>query len=245
MFFRRPRNLPVILRRLNDARREDAPAGARRRSGEVRAEETTSYAVPVRWTLAVLLLACGAHADDWRRVADRDGIVVESRSVDGSPIQEMRMTTHSPLPPAAIMRTLWKHEEYVEFNPYLKRVEVLRDDGDTRLLYQQIRVPFVKDRDVTVRVTRSFSRETGWETRSAAVPAEGPPESKDYVRVRMMEARWRLVPDGTGTAVAYDVRTDTGPWVPAWIVNRAQRDITAKLVRAILERAEENYEKGR
>jgi ribosome-associated toxin RatA of RatAB toxin-antitoxin module len=199
----------------------------------------------VRWTLIVLLLTGVAHADDWRRVADRDGIVVESRSVDGSPIQEVRVTAHSPLPPAAIMSTLWKPKEYVEFIPYLKSVEVLRDDGDTRLVYEQIRVPVLKDRDVTVRVTRAFSPETGWEMRSVAAPAEGPPESKDYVRVRMMEARWRLVPDGTGTAVAYNIRTDVGPWIPAWIVNRGQRDITAKLVRAMLDRAQESYEKGR
>lgn len=198
----------------------------------------------MRRTLIVLFLASIAHADDWRRVVDRDGIVVESRSVDGSAIQEVRVTAHSPLPPAAIMSTLWKPKEYVEFIPYLKRLEVLRDDGDSRLVYEQIRVPVVKDRDVTVRVTRAFSPETGWEMHSVAVPTEGPPESSDYVRVRMMEARWRLVPDDTGTAVAYSVRTDAGPWVPAWVVNRAQRDITAKLVRAMLDRAQESYGKG-
>jgi carbon monoxide dehydrogenase subunit G len=198
----------------------------------------------VRRILIVLLLACVAHADDWRQVADRDGIVVESRSVDGSPIQEVRVTAHSPVPPAAIMSTLWKPKEYVEFIPYLKSLEVLRDDGDTRLVYEQIRVPVVKDRDATVRVTRTFSPEAGWEMRSVAVPAEGPPESKSYVRIRMMEARWRLVPDGTGTAVAYDVRTDAGPWIPAWIVNLAQRDITAKLVRAMLDRAQASYGRG-
>jgi ribosome-associated toxin RatA of RatAB toxin-antitoxin module len=191
--------------------------------------------------LIVLLLSSVATADDWKKMADRDGIVVEARSVEGSPVQEIRVKAHSPVPPEAIMSTLWKPKEYPEFVPYLKKVDVLQDDGDTRLVYEQIKVPVVKDRDAVVRVTRTPSSEAGWEMRSVAVPGEGPPESKDFVRIRTMEARWHLAPDGEGTAVTYNIRTDAGPWVPAWIMNRAQREITAKLVRAMLDRARASW----
>jgi ribosome-associated toxin RatA of RatAB toxin-antitoxin module len=192
--------------------------------------------------LALLCLASLAHAVDdgaWERVTERDGLVIERRAVEGSAVRELRVTGHSPLPPATIMATLWKHEDYVQFVPYLKRLDVLRDDGDVKLIYQQIRVPLTKDRDSTVRVRRAFDPATGsWEVTSTAVPDEGPPASDDYVRVRTSEGRWRLVPstDG-GTSITYTIRTDAGGRLPAWIVNAAQKDVAAKLVQAMLDRA--------
>jgi len=75
---------------------------------------------------------------------------------------------------------------------------------------EQIHVPFVKDRDVTLRATRTLFPETGeYEVTSIAVP-EGPSESPDYVRVRTNESHWRLVPNAGGTAVTYTIRTDPG-----------------------------------
>lgn len=212
-------------------------------SGGPRARALASASM-IRCLLAVLALAGVAHADggDWERIADRDGVVIERRGVEGSSVREVRVTTRASLPPAAIMATLWKHDEYVEFVPYLKRLDVLRDDGDVRLIYEQIHVPLVKDRDVTLRIRRTFSAETGvYEVASVAVPDEGPPESSAYVRVRTSVGRWRLAPaaDG-GTAVVYTVRTDAGGLLPAWIVNAAQKDVSAQLVRAMLERARHN-----
>ena len=102
--------------------------------------------------------------------------------------------------------------------------------------------PLSQNRDVTLRVRRTFSPETGvYEIASVAVPDEGPPESRAYVRVRTSVGRWRLAPaaDG-GTAVVYTVRTDAGGLLPAWIVNAAQKDVSAQLVRAMLERARHN-----
>ena len=105
---------------------------------------------------------------------------------------------------------------------------------------EQIHVPFVKDRDVTLRATRTLFPETGeYEVTSIAVP-EGPSESPDYVRVRMNESHWRLVPNAGGTAVTYTIRTDPGGLVPAWIVNTVQARATAKLIRAMLDRALQN-----
>ena len=193
--------------------------------------------------VALLLLACVSQAGDgeWERLGEREGIVIERRSVGHSSIRELRLTARSPLPPAVLMATIWRHEEYAQFLPHLKRLDVLRDEGDAKLIYEQIRVPLVKDRDLTVRVTRSFSPDTGtYEVASLAVPNEGPPESRDYVRVRTSLTRWSLapVPDG-GTAVTYRICTDAGTRLPAWILDRIQRDAGVKILRAMLDRARE------
>ena len=197
-----------------------------------------------RGLLAVLLLVAGAQADEagWQRVAEHDGIVIERRTDDGPSVHEVRATTRSALSPAAIMATLWKHDEYVQFVPYLKRLDVLRDEGDAKLVYEQLRVPLLKDRDLTLRVTRTFSPATGaYEVTSVAAPGEGPRESSAYVRVRTNVGRWRLEPTAEGgTAVTYVLRTDPGGLVPAWIINAAQKEVTAKFVRAMLDRAQQN-----
>lgn len=171
------------------------------------------------YVVALLVVAGISQADDseWQRIADRDGIAIERRSAEDPSIREVRATARSPLPPAAIMATVWRHDEYVEFVPYLKRLDVLRDEGDAKLIYEQIRVPLVKDRDATIRVTRTFSPDTGtYEITSSAVADEGPPKSDDYVRVRTSVARWRLAPSADGgTAVTYTIRTDAGGRLPA------------------------------
>src|SRR5262245_52140239 len=147
-----------------------------------------------RGVIVALTAVASAHAGDagWERIAERDGIVIERRAAE-PPMREIRALAHSPLPPAAIMATLWKHDEYMQYVPYLRRLDVLEDDGDSKLIYEQIKVPVVKDRDVTVRVTRTFFPDTGtYELNSVAVPDEGPAESRDFVRVRTSVGHWLL-----------------------------------------------------
>ena len=197
----------------------------------------------MRGLLVAVLLAGGvAAADDagWQRVAERDGVVVESRATSKPSVYELRATARSSLPPAAIMGVLWKHEEFPQFVPYLKRLDVLRDEGDVRLLYEQFHVPVLKDRDATVRVTRAFSPATGvYEMTSIATSDDGPPPRDDYVRIRESRGQWRLVPaDGGGTAVTYTIRADVGGLAPAWIVRIAQRDVATRFVLAVLDRAQ-------
>jgi ribosome-associated toxin RatA of RatAB toxin-antitoxin module len=141
------------------------------------------------------------------------------------------------------MATLWKHEEYVKFLPWLKRVDVVRDDGDAKVIYEQINIPVVKDRDATVRITRTFMPETGaYEVESRVISDDGPPEREDHVRVRAGEAQWRLEPsEGGGTQLTYTVRTDLGGRVPGWIFDTVQKDVALRICRAMLERVRRNY----
>ena len=91
----------------------------------------------------------------------------------------------------------------------------IKSEIDSRFL--PVIAAFAKDRDVTIRVTRSFSADTGvYEFTGHSVADEGPPPTSDHVRVRESAGRWRLVPapDG-GTDVSYVNRTDAGVVSPA------------------------------
>jgi hypothetical protein len=187
----------------------------------------------------VLSMAALAVADDgWERVDVEDGITIEARAVEGSSLREVRTTTHVDVPPAALAAVLWNYRDHASFVPRLKHAEIVRDGGDERVVYEQIEIPVLKGRDVVLRIRRHVDPATGAiEFRSTAVTDEGPPESSRFVRVRTSTGHWRFAPAGGGTDVTYVIRSDVGGAVPAWIVNRAQREAVPDLVRAIIDRA--------
>jgi hypothetical protein len=197
--------------------------------------------------LAIVLVVASlgwAGDDGWEAVDQRDGITVERRTAGDPPARELRLTARSEVPPVSVMATLWKHEDYAKFLPWLKRVDVVRDEGDQKVIYEQLRIPVVKDRDATIRITRTFAPETGtYEVASHVISDDGPPERDDHVRVRTGEALWRLVPaEAGGTELTYTVRTDLGGRVPGWIFDAVQKDVAMRICRAMLERVRRNYQ---
>jgi hypothetical protein len=187
--------------------------------------------------LALCVLAARAKADDgWRRVGVEGGIVVEAREVPGSSLHEVRATVHADAPPAALLGVLWRHEEQPQFMPHLRHVEVVRDGADERVVYEQLDIPLLKDRDVVLHVRRTVDATTGTiDVTSAAVSDEGPPETSRFVRVKTSAGHWHLVPAAGGTDLTYTIRTDVG--LPAWLVNRAQHETVPDVVHAVIERA--------
>jgi len=209
----------------------------------IRRLERLSYVVAA--TAAVLLAAAGlltatAVSAEWDRLSDKDGVLVERRVLPGSHIGEIRVTAHSPLAPASVFETIWRHQEYLEFVPFLKRLTLLSDTGDERVAYEQLALPFVRDRDYTVRFRRrvdpaAHRYEIFIETANEA----GPPPDGSHVRVTTIQGGWRTEPalDGKGSIVRYEMRTDPGGMIPAWLADRTMRHAAADLVRAMLKRA--------
>lgn len=199
----------------------------------------------MRFGVMALVLAgavTAAAADGWEPVLSKDGVTLEQRACAEPSMHELRVTAHSPVAPAGVMATLWKQDEYPQFIASLKRVQILHDDGDRKLIYEQIAVPMVQDRDLVVRVTRQLETATGvYEITNVAAPDEGPPPSAAFVRVRNSTAHWRLVPAADhGTDVTYEVKTDGGGSLPAFVIAAVQRRTALPLVKAMLDRARAN-----
>jgi hypothetical protein len=189
---------------------------------------------------AILLLAGTAAAAEWEKVSDRDGLLVERRAVTGSAYPEYRATARSPLSPSVIFDTLWRHAEYMAFIPHLKRLDLLSDTGDERLTYEQVAVPLARDRDYTVRVRKRVDLATQrYEITFTTDNEAGPPPDSRHVRVPSIRGGWIVEPgiDGQGSILRYDVQSEPGGAIPAWIANRAQRGVVADLVRSVLARA--------
>jgi len=189
--------------------------------------------------LGVLLVGCPAWAGPpWEQVTEADGMLVERRPLPGTGRYEVRVSTYAPFPPQVIFETLWRHEEYEAFVPYLKKLVILKQSPDEKVTYEQIKMPLVTDRDYTVRVTADHDPTTGRiQVSFVSAPEDGPPENPTYVRVKDIQGSWTLVPtrDG-GSAVTYVVASNPGGALPSWMANAAQSNAVRDLVKAMLDR---------
>jgi ribosome-associated toxin RatA of RatAB toxin-antitoxin module len=197
--------------------------------------------------LGSVLLVCMAWAGNgWETVSHDEGILVERRREPGTTFYEVRASTHTPFPPSVIFATLWKHEEYVEFVPYLKKLEILKQSAHEKVIYEQIKMPpLISDRDYTIKITAEHDAARGAiHIRFVAVPDEGPPEQSNYVRVKHIQGGWTLeLASDSGSEVTYVVASHPGGTVPAWIINAAQKEATPNLLKAMLQRVEKNAKK--
>jgi len=183
----------------------------------------------------------GASAT-WEQVTTVEGMQVERRPLPGTRRYEVRVVTSAPFSPQLIFETLWRHHEYPEFVPYLKHLTILKHAPTDKVLYEQITMPFVQNRDYTVKVTAEREPATGrMQVTFVSAPEDGPPPQEGYVRVTAIHGSWTLEPtrDG-GTLVTYVVSSDPGGALPAWLVNRAQRHAAPALVKAMLDRVKHN-----
>ena len=116
----------------------------------------------------------------------------------------------------------------------------LSQDGTDEVTYQRLNVPFISNRDYTVRVEHGTAKAAGgvmiyrdtWQTANEA----GPPERHGTVRVKVNEGSWLLEPmgpDGASTQATYQIFTDSGGVVPAFLVNRGSQIVIPRLFEAI------------
>ncbi len=204
----------------------------------------TRHLIAAFFAVAALLTATAVSAVEWDRLSDKDGVLVERRVVPGSRLGEIRVTAHSPLPPAAVFETIWKYHEYPEFVPFLKRIKLLSDTGDERVAYEQLALPFVRDRDYTVRFRRRMDPVAHrYEIFIESANEAGPPPDGSYVRVTNIRGSWAVEPgpDGRGCLVRYEMKSDPGGMIPVWVADRTMRHAAADLVRAMLKRALEKH----
>jgi ribosome-associated toxin RatA of RatAB toxin-antitoxin module len=205
--------------------------------------------VPGGVAALLLLLAAGgllattaAFALDWETTSEKGGTLVERRAVPGSRISAIRVTAHSPLAPAAVFEAIWKQQEHLEFVPFLKRLNILSDTGDERVAYEQLGLPFVQDRDYTVRLRKRVDPAAHrYEILIESANDAGPPPDGSHVRVTNIRGSWTVEsgPDGKGSLVRYELQSDPGGSIPAWLADRTQRHAATDLVRAMLKRAQE------
>jgi START domain len=193
--------------------------------------------------LALGLAASPAMADEagWSRVVERDGIVVDARSVPGSSVDEVRAETEIAVAPTRVFAVLLDSDHFVEFMPYIVEAStVARETSSVWYLYQRISPPFVSDRDYTLRQKSSEDPQHGrYELQWEAANSRGPAARDGVVRVENCTGAYVVqgIDSGERTRLTYRLRTDPGGSIPKWLANQANRESVPALLQAIARRS--------
>jgi ribosome-associated toxin RatA of RatAB toxin-antitoxin module len=191
------------------------------------------------WLIALLAVT------GWEVVSQDARMTVERRParVGDQELMELRVSTTTKATPEQMAETLWAHHEYEQFVPRLKKLQLLSNDGTTKIIYQQVKVPIVKDRDYTIQVVRRWDAATRvYESTFALRNELGPPENPDHVRLKALKGQWTISPaEAGGSDVVYQLLTDPGVALPAWIRDLGARSAAPDLVQAMVARCEKTH----
>ena len=180
----------------------------------------------------------------WQLVNEKEGVTLYSRARVGTGIREFKGSGLISAPPGIVEKVLQDVGSYPSFMPYIIEVRVLSQIGNGSVVYQRLDVPFVSNRDYTVRVEHGTTSGPGgmmiyrdtWQTAND----EGPPERHGAVRVKVNEGSWLLEPSGPDTTQAtYQIYTDSGGAIPAFLVNRGSQLVIPRLFAAVRKQSQD------
>lgn len=178
------------------------------------------------------MLAGSAHATDseWKlreRGEDRgQAFAVYEAEVEGSSYPAYRVETLLSAPIETSVEAAMQVLVTPSRAPENQRRTLLAYEDGAYYIHTRIEVPFVSDRDVTVRVERfDDPASSAVELRWRAVTDHGPPLPRNTVRIPRSEGSWRFSQvDPAVTRARYENHTDIGGSLPSWMVESMLRD---------------------
>ncbi|MCF8301896.1 MAG: hypothetical protein K9I94_01370 [Bacteroidales bacterium] len=155
----------------------------------------------------------------WKLRKQEDGIRVYTRQTIGSDFKSFRATTTIDAEPKAIMAVLLNLNKVPEWTPDITHARLLREiEEGKEIVYMQYNLPWpINDRDVVFE--QQFKREADTLWLCSEYKAGYLPEKQDYTRVEALKGFWKLVDTGSSTHTIYQLHSNPGGKLPAWLVN--------------------------
>jgi hypothetical protein len=173
----------------------------------------------------------------WSVNRSRGGLTLEQRNVLGSSFREYRVVAEVAVDPLLAADVVWGAQRSGDIED-LKHRQILYDEPDRVVFYDQIRTVFVSDRDYVVEATRRFdaaARRT--EIRLASIDHPLTPPAKGYVRMARVRAGWKVEPRSNGgTRLTLWTYTEPGGALPAWLVRGPQGEGTLANMKRMIRR---------
>ncbi|MEC9071115.1 MAG: START domain-containing protein, partial [Myxococcota bacterium] len=158
----------------------------------------------------------------WEEVTKKKGVTVYNREIEGSGLREVKAVGIVNFPAEHIYKVVSDVDNYVEYMPYLTKVEVVKRTENHVIAYHQFDAPLVDARDYTLKLTWTEDAEKGRYKRSwRTANKQGPGPKKGFVRVDLCNGSWTVQALGPNKSrVTYWLHTDPGGSVPTWIANK-------------------------
>lgn len=189
--------------------------------------------------VAVVLALAEAQAAEWRLVKDEAGIQVYLQPIPGSSFQAFRGVTRIR---ADMPRLLALQEDVSAACAWIhacSEQKLLKHEGDLSWAYSRFHTPWpVQPRDSILQVTTKQGAD-GSVTRLLQGVADYLPEQKGFVRVSKVEGFWTLTPLAGEVEVIYQVHSEPGGSVPAWLANSFVVDAPFNTLQGLRQLAEQ------
>lgn len=189
-----------------------------------------------------------ARAGDgpWELVSNKDGIVVERRTVEGSHLKEFRGRAVLDAPLASLLAVFTDVAHATEWMDRCAASSLVEDDGDLRkVVYNRTHATWpVSDRDAVLRNEVFFEPALG-RVRLEFVSVTRPdaPPVKGVVRMPYVRGHWYFWPQRDGkTRVEYQVHADPGGALPDWLVNYVSRELPRKTIVGLGRQVERRHD---
>ena len=177
----------------------------------------------------IAALLCAEPA--WERVAEEDGLVLESQPVPGTSHENLRVTGTTLASPEQFIAAWWGEAKDTSASPEVVKRDVFRDTENERLYWDLLDASPASQRDYVMRLTRK-----GLTVEFQSVDDLRRPKGV-YVRMSV-RGSVTAAPDPKGARITYVVFTDVGGLIHPVFSRSAQRKASFHLVREIRRRAE-------
>ena len=190
-----------------------------------------------------------ASSGTWDKIVDDDGVKVWRKKIEGSPFVAFRGET---LVDASIKKVLavlndqdnktaWMHRCVANYAIEYKKLGQV-------IIYNRTgsNFPLVADRDVVVETNLTYDTENGVIDIVAVdtTHKNGPP-IEGVIRMKKLRLNWRLTfVSKEKTLVRYEVQTDPGGAIPAWIVNLVSKGVPKNTLAGLKRQVLLPYEKS-
>ncbi|MFI5218976.1 MAG: START domain-containing protein [Bacteroidia bacterium] len=175
-----------------------------------------------RFKALLLLLIFIPEENVWELRKNQDNILVYTRKVITSDFKEIKCLTrvHSTL--SSIVKLLTDVDHYTDWIYNCNTATVVKKVNDAEIYsYQLFYVPWPADnRDIVSVVKVTQDKKTKIVTVLSDIVHGMMPEKKGVVRVKKFHSSYLLIPKDSGYVdINYEIGTDPGGIVPAWLVN--------------------------
>lgn len=178
-------------------------------------------------------------AAEWVQVNSGSNVAIYAKARSGSPIKELRAVGTVDAPIRVVLNVLDQVADYPDFMPYTTTAQLLERTSLRAVVYFRWDPPIIGARDITVAVMHSCSKrtdgQTNYQLRWEPISSAGPAPIPGVTRIALDEGSWNLEPteDGTKTTVTYNLFTDGGGGLPAFVINMANKQSVNDLFQAI------------
>lgn len=190
--------------------------------------------------LALLASTALAHADGgngpWEQVSNKEGILVERRSVEGSNLKEFLGRGVIEAPIARVLAVIRDANRRAEWMPACADSHLVEEDLTSRvqIAYHRTKAPWpVSDRDSVNRAEMLVepAKHRVYLPFVAIAHPKVPPQ-KGAVRMPVLRGHWILVPvdGGRATEAEYQVFANPGGSLPNWLANLASKTLPRETI---------------